>query len=115
MLLVRELRARGFVLEVGRLVLKRLARRKPGGIPASGWLLTNGERVEWVADPDVVLAFLAQRRVPHFVLVPLAAIQDKIADARLRGMGQARVEASVMRRPPQPVAFADWSARRLQA
>src|SRR5579872_531914 len=61
-LLVRELRARQFDFDQVKRILHELRWREPmGRLPWEAglrWMLTDGYTVHFVAEPDVVLAFL---------------------------------------------------------
>ena len=94
-LLFRELRERGFTLCRVRKIWQS-ARRQGFEAPDElhRWLLTDGVRVVFLAHPEVVIAFLEQRRYPAFVLISLAALADRIRERCVlfgrRGPGIAR-------------------------
>jgi DNA-binding transcriptional MerR regulator len=94
-LLIEELKGRGFTLWQIRKVRKQLARQQ-FTLPTERhrWLLTNGQLAVLLAHPDVVIAFLEQRRNPAYVLVSLEALAKKLE------YGRAKV-ARPLRRGPQ--------------
>lgn len=108
--LFRDLKERGFSIQVIRRIWKQME-RKQFTVPDESrrWMLTDGKRVEFVADPDVVLAFLEQRRSPAFVLVPLASIAGRLAEAALHAL-------PIMRKPAaRALEFAGLLQEALQA
>lgn len=84
-LLIHELRMRGFTLRQIRNVRRGLVKQQLQ-IPTDQqrWLLTDGTRVVLLEHPDVVIAFLEQRRSPAFVLISLAALVKKVEEGRDR-------------------------------
>jgi DNA-binding transcriptional MerR regulator len=80
-MLFRELRERGFSLADVRDIWQA-ARRQGFQLPdeTRSWMLTDGKRVVFLSHPDVVLAFLEQRRNPVFVLISLAALAQRMTD-----------------------------------
>jgi DNA-binding transcriptional MerR regulator len=95
-LLFRELRARGFSLSRVKQVWKA-AQKQGFALPdeTRRWLLTDGVRVVFLAHPDVVLAFLEQRRSPAFTLIPLEQLAARMSEQSARctlrrGPGMAR-------------------------
>ncbi len=78
--LIRDLRERGFTLQQIRRVYRRVESKGISACDGSyRWMLTDGTRVEFIADPDVVLNFLEQRRNPACVLVPLVKLAARLA------------------------------------
>lgn len=103
-LLIHELKMRGFSLQQIRGVRKAL--RKQGfELPGERqrWLLTNGERVVLLAHPDVVIAFLEQRRSPAYVLLSLEALARKVEEGRVRFR---KTEMMPAKREPQSAGLA---------
>lgn len=79
-LLIRELKERGFSLGKCKSIW-RICQAKGFTLPdeSQRWLLTDGRRVEFVADADVAVAFMTQRRTPPFIAVSLLSLMDRIS------------------------------------
>ena|SRR5579871_4402895 len=109
-LLVRELKVRGFCPEAVRRVTNHVQSRP--GLPwerGLRWLLTDGYRVHFIADPGVVLALLEQRRNPAFVVIPLLAMEERMKLARPVVL-PPRKEPQIAKAPAQ--SLTDWCAAR---
>lgn len=96
--LFRNLKERGFTLQAIRRIWNQME-RKQFTLPDESrrWMLTDGTRVEFIADPDVALAFLEQCRIPKFVLVPLTQIAGRLAEAAPRSLRRGPGMAEAMR------------------
>lgn len=83
-MLYRELHERGLKLAAFRAVCCKILEQGVT-LPDTSrrWLLTDGKRVVFLEHPDVVLAFLEQRRKPVFALIPLAPFEMRIEGAGL--------------------------------
>jgi len=99
-MLFRELRERKFSMKVVRRVWK-LMQKQRFDMPCEGkkYLLTNGERVVFLEQDNVVLAFLLQRRSPPYYLISLVDVQERmneqLAIVARRGPVSARVSQPV--------------------
>lgn len=83
-LLVRELRLQAFSAEAIRRIIADVQKR-PSGLPWEKglcWLLTDGQTVHFIAEGNVVLALLLERRSPAFVFISLTRIQERMSLAR---------------------------------
>lgn len=85
--LYRELEERGFSMRAFRHVSQQI-RAKAVTLPSPSrrYLLTDGQRVEFLEHDDVVLSFLSQRRNPRFALIPLAPLAARIEAAPVEAL-----------------------------
>ncbi len=112
-LLIREMMERGFTLNGAGSVWKQIQDRpdKPGE-GFLRWLLTNGERAVLLEHPDVVIAFLEQRRNPTFVLISLAAIVERLEEGTKKVARRAVPRERVARIPVKQISFAEYAAKK---
>lgn len=108
-LLIRELKERGFSLSKAKAIW-RTCEAKGFTLPepaSQRWLLTDGKRVEFVADADVVVGFMTQRRTPPFIAVSLLSLMDRISPVEAAPVQKREVELSPIRKTMGRVSWAE--------